>query len=129
MPTAAEHRAEASSLTAMLDTVGNIRTGLRRDRDDVGVHGGSTWIVVGAIDASVTDLDELGRQLTALVDELHRRAALCDQYTADLQRYEDAHRRWELAVHRWRTADDDGRRWPGPEPVAPAVPFAGAVAG
>lgn len=129
MPTAAEHRSEASSLTAVLDTVSSVRTGILRDRDDLGVRGGTTWLVVGTIDATTADLDELGRHVTALVDELHRRAALCDQYTADLQRYADAHRRWETAVHRWRTADDDERRWPGPEPVPPVAPFTGAVAG
>ena len=131
MATAAAHRAEASSLTDLLDTIRAVRSDLLHDRDDLGVRGGTARFVTWAIDATVTGFEELGRIAAALVDELHRRAALCDQYTADLQRYDVDHRRWEVAVERYRARldTDQPTRWPGSEPVPPAAPFAGAVAG
>jgi hypothetical protein len=131
MPTAAEHRAEASSLARALDTVRAVRSELVRDRDDLGVRGGTTHLVRWSIGASVDDLDLLGRLVFAVVDELHRRAAACDRFTAAVQQYEHAHRRWTAAVREHRvTADSDHpARWPGPEPHRPVSPFPGAVAG
>jgi hypothetical protein len=131
MPTALEHRSEARRLTDTLDTLRNVRAELLHDRDDLGVRGGTTHVVRWALDAAVADVDEVGRLGTALVDELHRRAALCDQYTADLARYDDAHRQWTADVRRYRlTADTEHpTRWPGAEPRPPAGPFPGAVAG
>ena len=131
MPTAAEHRAEATSLTDLLDTLRVVRSDLVRDRDDLGVRGGTTRFVTWAIDATVTGFEELGRTAAAIVDELHRRAALCDQYTADLQRYDHTHRRWTVAVQRYhaRVDTDHPTPWPGVEPLPPAVPFPGALAG
>lgn len=131
MPTADEHRAEARALTDLLDALRPVRADVERDRDDLGVRGGTSYLVRWSLDAVAGDLDELGRLTTAVVDELHRRAMLCDQFTADLRRFDDAHHRWTAAVHRYRaTADtDEPARWPGPEPHPPAAPFAGAVAG
>lgn len=131
MPTAAEHRAEASSLVDTLDTIRVVRSDLLGDRDHLGVRGGTTRFVTWAVDASLAGLEELGRIVTAIVEELHRRAAICDQYTADLQRYDDAHRRWVVAVQRYRARIDTDHptRWPGSEPLPPAMPFPGAVAG
>ena len=131
MPTAAEHRAEATSLTDLLDTIRVVRSDLLHDRDDLGVRGGTTRLVTWAVDAAVTGCEELGRIGAAIVDELHRRATLCDQYTADLQRYDDAHRRWVIAVERYRARIDTDHPtpWPGAEPLPPAAPFAGAVGG
>ena len=131
MPTAAEHRAEASSLANALDTVRAVRSDLVRDRDDLGVRGGSTHLVRWTIGAAVDDLELLGRLVTAVVDELHRRAAACDQFTAALRRYESSHRGWSAAVREYRATagTDHPARWPGPEPRPPVSPFPGAVAG
>lgn len=114
-----------------LDTVRSIRSDLGHDSDHLGVRGGTSFVVRGAIDTAVADLAELGRLTSAVVDELHRRAALCDQYTAAIRQYEHDHRRWVDAVQRYRaTADTDHPvRWPGAEPVPPGVPFPGAVRG
>lgn len=130
MPTAAEHRGEATALAATIDTARSVRADLHRDRDDLGVRGGGISVAGPAVDASITGLDELARLVTALVDELHRRASLCDQYTADLQRYGEAHRRWVVAARQYRARldTDHPTQWPGPEPLPPAAPFPGAVA-
>lgn len=131
MPTAADHRAEADSLGRTLDDLADMRAALARDRDGHGVRSGTGHVIDWAIAAAVTHVDELGRLTTSLVEELRRRAALCDQYGADLQRYEDAHARWRAAIHRYRDTTGTGHAapWPGPAPVPPAAPFPGAVPG
>lgn len=129
MPTAAEHRAEADSLVRVLDTLGTIRLGLDRDRHDAGVRGGVALLVEGALGGAVDATDELARLVTALAEELRRRARLCDQYTADVRRHADELHRWRAAVHRYRATGGAGEPWPGPEPVPPLPPFAGAEAG
>ena len=131
MPTAAEHRSEAASLTDLLDSARSVRAQIVHDRDDVGLRGGPSMVVGWALDASVADLDVLGRLGSHLVDELHRRAGLCDEYTAALQRHTDAHRRWVAALDRYRAtaAGDHPSPWPGPEPLPPVAPFPGATAG
>lgn len=131
MPTAAQHRAEAGSLSRALETVSVVRNELVRESDDVGVRGGTALVVHWSLDASADDLDLLGRLVSAVVDELHRRAAACEQYTLAFDHYERAHRRWAVAVREYRTSSGSDRPglWPGPEPQPPAVPFAGAVAG
>ena len=131
MPTAADHRREAGSLTDLLDSARNVRARIVHDRDDVGIRGGPSMVVGWAFDAAVADLDQLGRVGASLFDELHRRAGLCDQYTAALQRHTDAHRRWVAALDRYRAtvATDHPAPWPGPEPLPPVAPFRGAEAG
>lgn len=131
MPTAAEHRHEAATLTDLLDSARSARAQIVHDRDDLGVRGGSALVVGWALDASTADLDELGRLGALLVDELHRRAGLCDQYTSALQRHAETHRRWLAAVGRYRATVAAGHPspWPGPEPLPPVAPFPGAVAG
>ena len=118
-------------LADTIETIRAVRSDVLSDRDDLGTRGGSVRVVSWAIAASVTGLEDLGRLVAAIIDELHRRAALCDQYTAELQRHAAAHRRWVAAVGEYRTRVDTDHptRWPGPEPTAPAAPFPGATAG
>lgn len=131
MPTAAEHRREAASLSAVLDTIRVVRAEIVHDRDDIGVRGGTALLVGWMLDAAVTELEQLGRHANHVVDELHRRAGLCEQFTASVQRYEEVHRRWLAAMQRYRATAGapDPAPWPGHEPVPPAPPFPGAVAG
>jgi hypothetical protein len=131
MPTAAEHRAEANVLSDMIETIRAVRSDVLSDRDDLGVTSESIRIVNWVVGAAITELEALGGIVAFIVNELHWRAALCDQYTAALQRYDEAHRRWATAVQQYRIRFDTDRpaRWPGPEPVPPAAPFPWAVAG
>ena len=131
MPTAAELRADATILADSLEPLRVVRVDVARDWDDLGYRGGASFLVRDWLDDAVADVDELARLVTAVADELQRRAALCDQYTADVRRHADARRRWSDAVDRYRAAADTDRpvRWPGPEPEPPALPFPGAEAG
>jgi hypothetical protein len=132
MATGGDHRAAAVSVGHAIDALVAVRAGLDADRSDIGIRGGPVaGLVDRAIGVSLTNLDHLHRRCSALIDELHRRAALCDQYTIDLRRYHDAHRSWANAVDRYHSARAEHRRarWPGDEPVPPAPPFAGAEAG
>lgn len=129
MPTAAELRAEADSLDRALDALAATRIGLDRDRRDVGVRGGVALLVDRVLATAVDGADELARLVTALADELRRRAVLCEQYTAEVRRHADELHRWRAAVHRYRATGGADQPWPGPAPMPPTPPFPGAAAG
>jgi hypothetical protein len=132
VPDARDHRAAAISLEHAIAAVGGVCAGLATDRTDPGLRGGPIEALIDrAFAASLANLDQVQRCGVALVDELHRRAALCDQYSADVQRFQERHRTWSKAVIRYERAiaDHQRARWPGNEPRPPAPPFAGAEVG
>lgn len=131
MPTAAEHRREARCLDLLLEALGAVRWELDRGRHEIGVRGGTALLVESTMAVAVRDLDELARHLTAAVEELRRRAALCDEYTVEVRRHAERVRRWRAAVlrHRATVGTPHPEPWPGPPPPEPIPPFDGAGVG
>ena len=132
VPDARDHRAAAISVEHAAAAVGGIAAALATHRTDPGLCGGPIAPLIDrAFGVSLANLDHVQRCCAALVDELHRRAALCDQYTADMQRFEERHRTWSNAVVRYERAlaAHQRARSPGAEPRSPTPPFAGAEAG
>jgi hypothetical protein len=132
VPDARDHRAAAISVEYTIAAVGGVCSGLSTDRADPGLRGGPVAALIDrSLGATLANLDHVRRCGAALVDELHRRAALCEQYSADMQRFHERHRTWSRAVIRYEraVAGHQRARWPGDEPQSPAPPFAGAEVG
>ena len=104
-------------------------TALEGRRSETGVTGGSVATSIDtAYAASIANTSALAGKCVAIVDELNRRARLCDQYTADMQSYERRFSTWSDRRLRYFQALDDGNpvAWPGPAPAPPPPPFPGA---
>ena len=132
MPDARDHRAAAISVEYAIAAVGGISAGLSADRADPGLGGGPIAALIDrSLGVSLANLDHVQRCCAALIDELHRRAALCDQYAVDVQQFHERHRTWSEAVAGYERAlaDHQRARWPGDEPQPPTPPFAGAEVG
>jgi hypothetical protein len=73
---------------------------------------------------SAAPVDTLGERLRSA---LARRFRLCEEYTADKQRYDREHREWLTARRHYYEAPENERRSLvlGPEPRPPASPFPG----
>lgn len=99
---------------------------------DLGFDGGVVApLVHRALVATHANVTHVGRHVAAVIDELHRRAALCDRFTEEWRRYESRHASWAAQYRRWRDTHDEVAQasWPGPEPLPPTPPFPGAVVG
>jgi hypothetical protein len=132
MPTTAEHRQEALALTYSVQALTGVCAAVDSCDRHLGFDGGVVApLVHRAFEATHANVTHVGRHVAALIDELHRRAALCEQFTDDWRRYESRHARWVTELRRWR--DTQGQLvqapWPGPEPVPPTPPFPGAAVG
>jgi hypothetical protein len=132
VPDARDHRAAAISVEHAIAAISGVRAQLSTDRADPGLRGGPLAALIDrSFGVALANLDHVHRCCAALIDELHRRAALCDQYAEEMQRFYEQHRSWSKAVARYERALDDLQRArrPGAEPQPPAPPFAGAEVG
>ncbi len=132
MPTASEFRARAAGVEIIVGALTNKWSAIERRRAEPGLSGGR---IADAVDttlaASVANTSELARRCDAVVEELRRRARLCEQFTVEMSAYERSHGRWAARRRQYYEALGSGgtASWPGPFPTRPTPPFPGAEAG
>lgn len=132
MPTAEQFRGEARTLTGHLEILTTMRRHIDDARGDVGLNGGSDALLIDrSLVGSTLNVDRFGQLVDGVIDELERRARLCDVYTQDLADWEVRYRQWTSRRTAYFVALDAGETAPAPglAPVEPLPPFEGAEAG
>lgn len=104
MTTAREFRAAAAALAQVRDELGVLAQPVAVSAGDV-VHGGPLErLLASAVEQSAHDVRTAIHQLELDVDEAHRRASVCDDYSRavrDATRRPDAERRWPARPADW----------------------------
>ena len=132
MPRAQDYRTAATSIENSMESIATMARILDLHRDDFGFSGTSIADTVQrGIIAGATNAGRAGASCAQLVGELHRRAALCDQYTADLTDYRSRVATWNQDLEDWEASSSRGgsARHPGSRPHRPPRPFEGALPG
>jgi|GEM_PF-2353397 len=131
VPTADDFRSavtEVGTLSDSLSTMGRILD----DYDtDFGFSGSQIADTVrAAIRAGRNNASGTGKLVSPLIEELNRRAVLCDQFTSDMNAYRRDHPAWVQrdASYRAQLARGEIGNPPGREPQRPTAPFDGAQA-
>lgn len=132
MPRAQDYRNGAATIEHSMDSIAAMSRILDRRRDDFGFSGTSiAGTVQRGIVAGSANASRAAGVCEQLAAELHRRAALCDQYTVDVAAYRNRLSDWTHAYADWEASTSRGgsAHYPGARPQRPPRPFEGAQSG
>ncbi len=130
MPTGADFRREAARMTDFVEHWSELGRHCDRLVESTGIVGPVQRVIEILGSHAQVHARSTGAIAVDLIDELHRRAAVCDHFDAEMRTWRRAHDRWVHDVRHYRQATSAGisAHWPGPEPTPPPRPFREAEA-
>jgi len=132
MPREDDYLQAARTLTRLAERAGSVGAELHGLRYTTTVRGGTLQgIVQQAMDASYLNAVRTVEACRSAMQEMHRRARLAAEYTADIRAWEQSVDRWNGDRGRWlaQLDTDPSTGGPGNRPGRPLPPERGIEAG